>query len=124
MKILQNFSIPQGDDYTIDMDIGPDSPESLVEAQLTFRMYKSDCGVPVGDPVVTKNLDDGLQITDPDYQLILVTFTPEDTIDLDVGTNLIMECTVYDQNGKRVTVAQGVCSIVRTANPADATEWA
>jgi hypothetical protein len=115
MLIRQNFSMAQGDDMTVSLDINPDVA-SLVGCNLTFRVYAQQAAVPIGDPLVTKNLDDGLQITDPDYGLLLITFEPADTIDLDPG-NYCIECTLYDLEGKRTTVTEGIMTLARTKNP-------
>jgi len=113
--IRQNFSLAQGDDVTIELDINPDIA-SLVGANLTFRVYDQEQAVPLGDPVITKDLDSGLQITDPDYGLLLITFVPGDTISL-VPKNYVIECTLYDQDDRRTTVTEGIMSLTRTKNP-------
>jgi hypothetical protein len=113
--IQQNFSLAAGDDKIISLDINPDV-ESLVGTNLTFRAYDQSFGVPLGDALVTKNLDDGLEISDPDYGIVLITFVRADTIDL-MPKNYAFEITTYDPNDKRITVTQGIMTLNRTKNP-------
>jgi|SRR5262245_30094053 len=113
--IQQNFSMTQGDDTVIMLDIDPDVA-SLVGSDLTFRVYNQEMGVPLGDPIIVKNLDDGLQIADPEYQLIQITFVPADTINLQ-PKNYVIECSVWDTNQKRTTVTLGIMTLARAVNP-------
>ena len=113
--IQQNFSMTQGDDTVIMLDIDPDV-DSMIGTDLTFRAYAQEMAVPLGDAVLTKDLDDGLQITDPDYGEVLITFVPDDTIEMAPG-NYCYEITTYDIDEKRVTVTYGIMTLTRTKNP-------
>jgi hypothetical protein len=113
--IGQNFSISAGDNKIVSLDIDPDIA-SMVGTNLTFRAYDQSFAVPTGDAVVTKNLDDGLEISDPDYGIVLITFVSDDTIDL-TPKNYAFEITTYDPEANRITVTQGIMTINRTKNP-------
>jgi len=115
MLIRQNFAIPLGDQIEIDLDINPDI-ESMVGTDVTFRAYAQDTGVPIGDPVLTKNLDDGLEIADPTYGLVVISFDETDTINL-APDNYYFEITLYDIDGARTTVTEGLMTLLRTKNP-------
>jgi len=120
MKTVQNFSMPRGDDFQVSLDIDPDV-SSLVGSQVTWRVYAQDTGVAIGAPVLTKNLDQGLEITDPTYQLILITLQGADTAGLAPG-NYYHEATVYDIDGKRTSVSAGILTLLADVNPA-AKDW-
>ena len=99
----------------VDLDIGPDVA-SLIGTNITWRAYQQFCGIPYGDPVITKNLDAGLQISDPDLQLVLITLDRADTIDLDLG-NYWHEASIDDTSAKHTTVTEGIMTLVRAENP-------
>lgn len=114
MLIQQNFSVAAGDDVEISLDIDPDV-QSLVGTNITFRAHAQQMAVPLDDPVLVKNLDNGLQITDPDYGLVLITFNSADTIDLP-PSNYSYEITLYD-GAVRTTVTKGIMTVTQTSNP-------
>lgn len=117
MLIRQNFEFACGTDFEATVDIDPDTV-SLVGTQLTLRVYEQDTAVPLGDPIITKNIDDGLQITDPDYGLLIVTFERDDTVDL-TPKNYWFEVSQDGTDGEsHVPVAQGILTLTRAKNPA------
>src|SRR5262245_20954319 len=113
--IRQNFSLAQGDDAIITLDIDPDV-ESLVGSNLTFRVYDQQMVVPIGDALIVNNLDAGLEISDPDYGIIMITFEEADTSGL-APKNYVHEATIWDTDGKRTTVEFGIMTLARTENP-------
>lgn len=114
-KIQQNFSLSAGDDIIISLDVNPDV-ESLVGTNITMRVYDQEFAVPIGDPVITKDIDNGLQISDPEYGIVLIQFDSADTMEL-TPKNYVYEITMYDTEGKRITVTEGVLTLNRTVNP-------
>lgn len=115
MLIQQNFSLAAGDDIEISLDIDPDT-ESMIGTDITFRVYDQSAGVPIDDAIITKDLDDGLQISDPDYGQAVITFLAADTLDL-MPKNYAFEITTYDIDDLRTTVAKGIMTLLRTNNP-------
>ena len=115
MLIRQNFAIPLGDQIDVDLDINPDV-ESMVGTDITFRAYAQNTGVAIGDPILVKNLDAGLEIADPTYGLVIISFDEADTINL-APDNYYFEITLYDLDGARTTVTEGIMTLLRTRNP-------
>jgi hypothetical protein len=115
MLIRQNFSVAKGNDIIVDLDIGPDVA-SLIGTNITWRAYEQMFGIPFGDPVIVKDLDNGLQISDPDLQLVLITLDRVDTVDLVLG-NYWHEVSIDDTSDKHTTVTEGIMTLVRAENP-------
>lgn len=113
--IQQNFTLAAGDQVDISLDIGPDIA-SMVGTNLTFRVYEQQVGVSIGDALIVKNLDEGLQISDPDYGIVVISFDEEDTSAM-TPRNYNFEVTTYDTDDIRITVSQGVMTLTRTMNP-------
>lgn len=114
MPTIQNFSIPANDDVDINFDVDPDDGASLVGSTIYWRAYEQEFGLPVSgvDPVLTKVLDDGIQITDPDAGQFVVTILADDTVDL--LRNYYHEARIKDTDGNWVTVTTGIMTVTGT----------
>lgn len=116
MPIIQNFSIPAGNDADLNFDVGPDDGISLVGSQIYWRVYEQMNGLPVPgtDPIIEKTTDNGLQVTDPDAQLFTVRINKADTIDR--LRNYYHEANIVDVDGNDVTVTMGIMTVTGTEN--------
>lgn len=114
MPIIQNFSVPAGDDVDINFDVDPDDGASLIGATIYWRVYEQENGLPVAgvDPVLEKVLDDGIQITDPATGQFVVTIDAADTTDM--LRNYYHEARIHDEDGNWVTVTIGILTITGT----------
>jgi len=117
VPLEQNFSVPKGDDQELNFDIGPDDEGfTLVGSQIVWSVFKFKYGV-VGDLVIKKTTDNGLQVTDSDAIQFTVNLKRTDTSSLDPG-NYYHELKITDQDGKVTTPTMGVMTIteLHTAN--------
>lgn len=116
MPIVQNFSIPAGDDTNLNFDVDPDDGVSLVGSTIYWRVFEQVFGLPVAgsEPVIEKYTDNGLQVTDPDEQTFTVELDREDTIGL--LRNYYHEATIKDVDGNYVTVTTGIMTVTGTEN--------
>jgi hypothetical protein len=69
-------------------------------------------GVPTGDPIIKKVLDNGLQITDPELLKFTAALSYNDTVDL-LG-NYYHEAFVIDGNDDHVSVTVGTMCVTNT----------
>jgi len=115
--IIQNFSIPADNDVELDFTLLPTSGVALGPGtEILFSVYESEFGAPVaGVPaVLSKTLDHGIQITDPDTKQFTVTVARADTVAL--LRNYYYEVTVVDVNGDATTTTVGILTITGTEN--------
>lgn len=114
MPIIQNFSIPAGDDVDVNFDVDPDDGASLVGATIYWRVYEQEFGQPIAgaDAVLEKVLDDGIQVTDPDAGQFVVEIAADDTVDM--LRNYYHEARIKDVDGNWVTVTTGIMTVTGT----------
>ena len=114
--VVQNVSIPAGDAADLNFDVDPDDGQTLLGADIYWKVYEQEHGVPkLGvDPVIVKVLDDGIQITDPDALKFTVAIQREDTVGL--LRNYHHEAKIIDPDGNHVTVNYGVFTVTQTEN--------
>jgi hypothetical protein len=113
---IQNFSVPAGNPVTITCDIDPDDGVSLIDVNdIVWKLYEQEHGVPTSaDPVITKVLDDGTQVLDPDLLKFTVELTADDTVGL--LRNYYHEGHVVDTENNVVTVVYGIMTVTQTEN--------
>ena len=116
---IQNFSVPAGDGVDLNWDVDPDAGVSLIGADIIWRAYEQEFGLPVAgsDPVISKRLDDGIQIDDPTALTFTVTIDRADTVGL--LRNYYHEATVISEEGIWVTVTVGAMTVTQTENRDD-----
>src|SRR6266404_2510707 len=110
--IIQNFSIPADDDVELDFTLLPISGVTLGPGtQIFFYVYNSEFGSPVpGElPILTKVLDHGIEITDPDKKQFSVVIARADTVAM--LRNYYYEVKVVDINHLAVTTTVGTLTI-------------
>jgi hypothetical protein len=113
---IQNFEIMQGDDLTFFVDVGPDDlGETLVGADMRWRVYNQAYGIWFGDPVIEKAQGDGIEIIDAVTLRCSVTLTHSDTLDLDPKT-YYHEYTYITAEGFQRTPTVGMMTVNNTAN--------
>lgn len=114
MPIIQNFSVPAGDDVDVNFDVDPDDGASLIGATIYWRVYEQENGLPIAgaEPVLEKVLDDGIQVTDPDTGKFVVTIDAEDTEDM--LRNYYHEARIFDVDSNWVTVTIGIMTVTGT----------
>ncbi len=113
--IIQNFSTPADDDVKLNFTLTPDTGASIGPgAQIYFYAYEQEFGAPVEgvDPVVTKVLDHGIEVTDPDAKKFTVTLDDTDTAAL--LRNFYYEVLVIDVDGNRLRSTVGIVTITGT----------
>lgn len=115
--VLQNFSIPAGDDVELDFTLTPANSGAEIGpgAQIYFSAFEQTFGVVAEDipPVIEKVLDHGIEITDPDTKKFSVTVAGETDTILLLG-NYYYEAQVVDLSGKTVTATQGIMTVTQT----------
>jgi Flp pilus assembly protein TadG len=116
MPVIQNFSVPADDDVEVNIDVDPDDGVSLVGSTIYFRVYEQTNGVPTYDvsPVISKQTDQGIQVTDSDTWQFTVTIDRADTASL--LRNYYFETQVVDSNGKSVRTTYGIMTVTQTEN--------
>ncbi len=111
MPSLQNFSVVANNDTDVNFDVGPDDGGSLVGTTIYWRAYTQENGSPVpgADPIISKVLDAGIQITDPDLGKFVVELDAADTAAL--LRNYYHEATIIGESGETVTVTIGIMTV-------------
>jgi len=111
--LIQNFSVPAGDAIDVNFDVDPDAElETLLGTTPYWVVYEQVFGVPTGDPIIKKVLDNGLQITDPELLKFTAALSYNDTVDL-LG-NYYHEAFVIDGNDDHVSVTVGTMCVTNT----------
>ena len=114
IPLIQNFSLPAGDDTAVHFDVGPDGGISLLGSNIFWVAYEQKHGIVTNKtPIIKKVLDDGLQIDDPDLLQFTVALTEADTLNLQ-GNYKHEALVIID--GNRITVANGIMCITETNN--------
>lgn len=112
MPVIQNFSVPANNDTDVNFDVGPDDGASLIGTTIYWNVYEQVNGNPTGDAIISKQTDDGLQITDPELGQFTVELEAADTEDR--LRNYYHEATIVDGDGAIVTVTQGIMTVTST----------
>ncbi len=112
--IQQNFSIPAGDSMDVNFDVDPDDEDvvTLLGTTPYWVVYEQTHGIPFGDPVIKKVLDNGLQITDPALLKFTATLDYDDTKDL-LG-NYYHEAFLIDGDSAHITTTLGIMTVTQT----------
>jgi hypothetical protein len=115
MPIIQNITVMANNDADINFDVGPDEGQSLIGTTIYWRAYPQQFGSPIAGelPVIVKQTDNGLQVTDPDFGKFTVQIAKTDTVNL--LHNYYHETTIVDGNGDVVTtVTIGILTVLPT----------
>lgn len=115
--IIQNVSVPANDDCDLDFTLLPSSGPPLDPGtEIYFNVYDSAFGVPTaGVPaIISKTIESGISITDPQNMLFTVEILEADTAGL--LRNYYYEVTVVDTDGNRVTTTVGTFTVTATEN--------
>jgi hypothetical protein len=114
----QNFTVYAGNYTEVTVDIDPDDGVTLVGATIEWKVYEQQFGQPVAgeDPVVEKDNGVGgtITVTDPETQTLMIPLEYADTVNL--LRNYYHEATVTDEDGKPITVAHGIVTVLGTEN--------
>jgi len=117
MPKIQNFSIRAGTAQTINFDVDPDvSTPDYIGVNIIWTVYKQAFGQP--DPsgaVITKVLDDGLQIDDPAAHKFHVDLSRSDTLGL--SGNYYHRAQVIDASGAYSEVTVGIMTVENSGDP-------
>lgn len=112
--IIQNVSLPADDDAELDFTLMPSGVTLGPGTDIIMSVYESEFGAPVsGVPaVLSKSLDHGIQITNPDLKKFAVTIQRSDTVAM--LRNYYYEVKVVDVDGSAVTTTVGMFTITGT----------
>jgi hypothetical protein len=113
--VVQNVSVPADDDAELDFSLTPTGDIVLGPgSQIFFDVYEQQFGQPIpGTPaVLSKVLDHGIQITNPDLLQFTVTIARADTVAM--LRNYYYETRVVDVNNSSVTTTVGIFTITGT----------
>lgn len=109
-KHLQNFEIYAGDAKQISFDIKDDAggPVNLIGMQLTWVVTKHRSLL----PVITKTSQSGVDITDPDAGIVVISLTGAESALL---TDILYyhQCVMKDGPGNETTVMTGYITALR-----------
>lgn len=118
VPIIQNVSVPADNDCELDFTLKGAIPGFTIGpgTQILFSVYESQFAMPVsGVPaVLSKSIDNGIQITNPNELLFRVVITRADTPTL--LRNYYYEVSVVDLSGNLVTTTIGVFTVTGTEN--------
>ncbi len=113
MPLIQNFSVPAGDDEVIEVDI---TGVNLEGASIEWCVYAQNNGVPVASPIlIEKTSPSEIEIVESPAS-VLITLSGADTHGLTDGV-YYHELTVVDALHSRSTVTTGLLTVTLTENP-------
>jgi hypothetical protein len=113
MPVIQNISVPAGDDIEITFNIDDDTVIDLVTATIRWRVYEQAYGIPDGDPVIDKSITEGSIIySGSPADEFVVKIIPADTKDM--LRNYYHEACVVDVNGQVTTITTGIFTVTST----------
>lgn len=114
MPVIQNISVPAGDDVDITFNIDDDTIIDLNGATIVWNVYDQTFGIPEGTPVITKSSAgvDQIDIPGSPADIFVVTLTGDDTKGM--LQNYYHEAFVEDVNGNKNTITTGVFTVTVT----------
>lgn len=116
--LIQNFSLPAGDGFTVNFTVTSDDDEAtLAGAAILWQAFEQEHGVPKVDvdPVISKSVGDGIEVTGQPTDLTFkLTLGEDDTISL--LRNYYHEVTITYASGKRATPTVGIMTVTQTEN--------
>lgn len=118
VPLIQDVSVPADNDCELDFTLKGAIPGFTIGpgTEIFFNVYESQFAMPVANvpAVLTKSMDSGIQITDPDNLLFRVVIARADTTTL--LRNYYYEVSVVDLSGNLVTTTIGVFTVTGTEN--------
>jgi hypothetical protein len=114
MPVIQHFSVPAGDSCTINFDVDPNDSVTLDNTEIIWEVFAQIHGIPdfEVDPVLTKTLNHGIEVTDSGHLRFAVTLERADTLAL--LRNYYHEAKLIDQDNNHVTVTYGIMTVTQT----------
>lgn len=116
MPVIQNVSVPAGDDIEITFDLDDNTVIDLDQAVIRWNVYETVYGIPVEDtdPVISKSTESGggIDIPGSPADIFNVTLLGADTKGM--LHNYYHEAFVEDVNGQRSTITVGVFTVSPT----------
>lgn len=119
MTMIQNFSVPRGNDATINVDVTSDvAGETLHGADIEWKVYEQMHGVRTAsvNPLIVKRLGAGITVPGSPPMLFVIGLDAIDTSNL--LENFYHEAMVTDEGGNKITVLQGVMTVTEAEIPA------
>ena len=116
--LIQNFSVPAGDDVEVTLEVTPDLEVfTLEESQIFWRVYPQAFGIPIitGSPaaLIEKSSNDGSIVVLPSPPMTAkIKISGVDTSSL--LRNYYHETTMIDFVGSRSTLNCGVMTVTQT----------
>lgn len=112
MPVIQNISVPAGDDIEITFNIDDDTVISLTSATIRWRVYEQSYGIPDGDVVIDKSTPADIEIPGSPADVFVVSLSGEDTKGM--LHNYYHEAYVEDVNGNKNTITVGMFTVTPT----------
>lgn len=114
MPVIQNISVPAGDDIEITFNIDDTTVIDLNGADIKWNVYEQAYGLPDGAPVIVKatNVADEIDVPGSPADIFIVKLTGEDTKGM--LHNYYHEAYVEDVNGNRNTITVGIFTVTPT----------
>ena len=113
MSVIQNFSVPAGDDLEVvfTFDTGYAIPED--GAVVNWQVFNQAGGIPdLSAPIISKSTLDDIDFPASPGDTFTVRLNGGDTLDL-LG-NYYHEAEVIDINDDRTTVTTGIMTVTQT----------
>ena len=113
MAVIQNISVPAGDDIEVTFDLDDDTDIDLNGADIKWNVYEQMFGSPYGDPLISKSVELGnITVPGSPSDIFVVEIDGSDTKDL--LHNYYHEAYVEDVNGNKNTITVGIMTLKKT----------
>lgn len=114
MPVIQNISVPAGDDIEVTFNLDDDTAIDLNGAVIKWAVYDQTYGIPEGTPVLSKSTDgvDEIDVPGSPSDIFVVKLTGDDTKGM--LQNYYHEAYVEDVNGNKNTITTGVFTVTVT----------
>jgi hypothetical protein len=111
---MADITFQIGDDNSFDVAVTIDEEGTSLAYDLTnvqaIEFYMKENMEPTLAPVITKMLDDGITVSDPEAGIFIVTLTAEDTALLNSLLDYYIQARITDENGELITVFLGMAA--------------
>jgi hypothetical protein len=114
--INQNFSVFVNNDTEVLFDLGPDDRGINLEfvEELTWEAYEESLGIPdMTEPLISKAIGSGIEVTDPLLMTFTVILTHDDTEGL--SGNYYHVVTIVADHGQITTATTGLMTVIDPA---------
>lgn len=112
MPVIQNISIPAGDDIELTFDLDNDALVTLNEGTIYWNVYEQSYGIADGVPVLTCSTATEILIPASPSDVFIVTLLGSRTKGM--LHNYYHEAFIEDMNGQKFTLTTGILTVTPT----------